>query len=68
MKKVAEEEELNVESHESRERPSWFKAKTDSKREMLSNKRRTVIKLPDMIRFLTALNFFLSHLMQSKSL
>ena len=52
-----EEEELEFEIHESRERPSWFKAKIFGNRETLRNKRRIValllqlIALPGMMRF-----------------
>ncbi|KAK3028860.1 hypothetical protein RJ639_038545, partial [Escallonia herrerae] len=37
--KKAAEEELMVESHDSRERPSWFKAEMVGNRDMLRNKR-----------------------------
>ena len=49
-KKAAEEEVLKVESHESRERPSWFSAQMAGNREMLRNKRKIVIALLDMMR------------------
>lgn len=40
---------MKVESHESRERPSWFRAEMAGNREMLRNKRIIVIALADMI-------------------
>ena len=63
-KKVAEEEELKAESHESRERPSWFRAEVAGNREILRSKRIIVIALLDMMRLITTLLLSIS----SKSL
>lgn len=58
-KKVAEEEELKVESHESRDRPSWFKAEMDGNKEILRNKRKIVITLLDIMMHVHLLVFLL---------
>lgn len=61
-KKVAEEEELKSESHESRERPSWFKAKMAGNMEMLRKmKNIVIIALLDMMRLV------LTHLILAKN-
>jgi hypothetical protein len=60
-KKVDEKEELKVESHESREWPSWFKAEMAGKIEMLRNKRKIVIALLDIMRSVLSTTV-LSHL------
>ncbi len=50
-KNVAEGDELKAESHESRERPSWFKAEMAAgKIKMLRRKKTIVIALLDMMR------------------
>lgn len=49
-KKVAEEDELNAESHESRERPSWFKAEMAGNIKMLRHKIKVMTALLDMMK------------------
>lgn len=49
-KKLAEDEELKVDSHDRRDRPSWFKARIVGDRHMPINKRNEVITLLDMMQ------------------
>lgn len=55
---------MKVESHERRERPSWFREEMYGKREMLRNKRNMVMGLVDMVKGLHSL-FYLSALASS---
>lgn len=48
---------MKVESHERRERPSWFRADMAGNREMLRNKRIIVMALVDMMRLISASRF-----------
>lgn len=53
-KAAIELEELKVESHDSREWPSWFRAEMDGHKEILRNKIKRVNALVDMMRWCSA--------------
>lgn len=53
-KAETELEELNVESHDSRERPSWFRAEMEGHKEILRNKIKRVNAFLDMMRWCSA--------------